>query len=57
MIREAVKRESHVSERERLYIDAMAAGVLPDPLLDKPDADNREARATTRRRTSSKRCA
>ncbi len=46
MIREAVRLESHVSERERLYIDAMAAGVLPDPLRDKPDGDNREARST-----------
>jgi peroxiredoxin len=37
MIREAVKREAHVTERERLYIDAMAADLLPDPLHDKPD--------------------
>ena len=46
MIREAVRLEKNVSERERLYIDAMAAGVLPDPLRDKPDGDNREARST-----------
>src|SRR5271169_2400989 len=36
MIREAVKREANVTERERLYIDAMAADLLPDPLHDKP---------------------
>ena len=46
MIREAVRLEKNVSERERLYIDAMAAGVLPDPLRDKPDGNNREARST-----------
>ncbi len=32
MIREAVKRKSHVSAREQLYIDALAAEILPDPL-------------------------
>jgi peroxiredoxin/tetratricopeptide (TPR) repeat protein len=37
MIREAVKREGQVSERERLYIDALAAELLPDPMTDKPD--------------------
>ena len=37
MIREAVKREGHVTERERLYIDALAADLLPDPLHEKPD--------------------
>jgi len=37
MIREAVKRESGVTERERLYIDAMAADLLPDPVREKPD--------------------
>jgi peroxiredoxin/tetratricopeptide (TPR) repeat protein len=36
MIREAVKREARVTERERLYIDAMAADLLPDPLHEKP---------------------
>ena len=36
MIREAVKREAQVTERERLYIDAMAADLLPDPLHEKP---------------------
>lgn len=37
LIREAVKREGHVTERERLYIDAMAADLLPDPLHEKDD--------------------
>ncbi|HEY3835560.1 MAG TPA: redoxin domain-containing protein [Bryobacteraceae bacterium] len=32
MIREAVKRKSRVSAREQLYIDALAAEILPDPL-------------------------
>ena len=32
MIREAVKRKDHVSPREQLYIEALAAEVLPDPL-------------------------
>jgi peroxiredoxin/tetratricopeptide (TPR) repeat protein len=36
MIREAVTREAQVTERERLYIDAMAADLLPDPLHEKP---------------------
>jgi peroxiredoxin/cytochrome c-type biogenesis protein CcmH/NrfG len=44
MIREAVKRKDHVSAREQLYIEAMAAEILPDPLHDKPDANNREER-------------
>ncbi len=34
MIREAVKRKTNASERERLYIDALAAELLPDPLRD-----------------------
>jgi hypothetical protein len=37
MIREAVKRKGQVTERERLYIDALAADLLPDPLTDKPE--------------------
>jgi peroxiredoxin/tetratricopeptide (TPR) repeat protein len=37
MIREAVKRKGQVTERERLYIDALAAELLPDPLTDKPE--------------------
>jgi peroxiredoxin/cytochrome c-type biogenesis protein CcmH/NrfG len=39
MIREAVKREGHVTERERLYIDSLAADLLPDTLHDTPDKD------------------
>jgi peroxiredoxin len=35
MIREAVKRKAKVTERERLYIEALATEVLPDPLRDK----------------------
>src|SRR4051812_41209629 len=31
-IREAVKRKDKASERERLYIEALAAQMLPDPL-------------------------
>ncbi len=34
MIREAVKRKSSVSAREQLYIEALAADLLPDPLRD-----------------------
>src|SRR5260370_19224408 len=37
MIREAVKRKERVTERERLFIEAQAAGLLPDPLRDKDD--------------------
>src|ERR1700722_20151329 len=44
MIREAVKRKAHVSAREQLYIESMAMEILPDPLHDKPDANNREER-------------
>src|SRR5215470_18015908 len=45
MIREAIKRKANVSERERLYIEALAAEVLPDPLLDKDgDMDFRDRR-------------
>lgn len=40
MIREAVKRKDGVSEREKLYIDALAAELLPDPLEDKDGAGN-----------------
>src|SRR5579872_7221492 len=35
--REAVKRKDKVSERERLYIEALAAQDLPDPLHDTAD--------------------
>ena len=47
-IRQAVKREPAVTERERLYIDAQAALTLPDPLIDKagdPDYDTRARRS------------
>jgi peroxiredoxin len=37
-VREAAKRKGHISERERLYIEASEAEFLRDPLLDK-DAD------------------
>jgi peroxiredoxin/cytochrome c-type biogenesis protein CcmH/NrfG len=37
MIREAVKRKSHASDREQLYIDALAAELLPDPVREKED--------------------
>ena len=43
-IREALKRKDGVSERERLYIDASAAYLLPDPLRDKDGAPNYEER-------------
>ena len=43
-IREAAKRKDHVSERERLYIEASAAYLLPDPLRDKDGAPNYEER-------------
>ncbi len=45
MIREAIRREDQVTPRERLYIDAMAAELLADPLNDSPDANGYEARA------------
>jgi peroxiredoxin len=41
MIRDAVKRKAGVSERERLYIDALAAEILPDPVRDKEGDDSR----------------
>jgi peroxiredoxin len=43
-IREAARRKDHVSERERLYIEASAASLLPDPLRDKDGAPNYEER-------------
>jgi peroxiredoxin len=36
-IREALKRKDQVTERERLYIEAAAAAMLPDPLREPPD--------------------
>ncbi|HTP01409.1 MAG TPA: redoxin domain-containing protein, partial [Anaerolineales bacterium] len=51
MIRKALKLRSTVSEREQLYIDALAAEILPDPLRDKPDA---EGNYRERRRNANK---
>lgn len=42
MIREALKRRDKVSPREQLYIDSMAAQVLPDPVTGK-DGDEERA--------------
>jgi hypothetical protein len=42
MIREAVKRKSHASAREQLYIDALAAEVLPDPLETRDENRSRK---------------
>src|SRR5690242_6359045 len=41
-IREAAKRKDRVSERERLYIEASEAEMLPDPLHDKNSDNNWE---------------
>src|SRR5207244_4199072 len=38
-IKEAVKRKSKVSERERLYIEAFAAAMIEDPLSDAKQED------------------
>jgi len=43
MIREALKRKDKGSPREQLYIEAMAAQVLTDPLTGK-EGDNQKAR-------------
>jgi hypothetical protein len=43
MIREALKRKDKVSAREQLYIDAMAAQVMTDPLTGK-DGDSDKAK-------------
>src|SRR5690242_21770069 len=44
-IREAARRKDRVSERERLYIDASAASLLPDPLRDgAPNYEERNRR-------------
>ncbi len=37
-MREAVKRKAHGTERERLYIESLAARLLPDPLAEKEDS-------------------
>jgi len=47
-IREAVKRKNSVSERERLYIDALAARIVADPLRDRGD-DYRDRNAKYKR--------
>ena len=43
MIREAVKRREHASPREQLYIDALAADLVPDLIHppQNPDSDRR----------------
>jgi hypothetical protein len=50
-VREAAKRKSRVSERERLYIEVLEAG-LPDPLNDKDEgrlvAEQKSPRETLR---------
>src|SRR5260370_42422015 len=43
MIREAVKRKDRVTERERLFIEAQAAGLRPDPLRDKDTGEVADA--------------
>src|ERR1700692_2343855 len=43
-IRKAARRKDRVSERERLYIEASAASLLPAPLHDKDGAPNYEER-------------
>jgi peroxiredoxin/tetratricopeptide (TPR) repeat protein len=43
MIREALKRKDKVSPREQLYIDAMAAQVMTDPITGQ-NGDNEKAR-------------
>ena len=43
MIREALKRKDKVSPRELLYIDAMAAQVMTDPITGK-DGDNEKGK-------------
>ena len=44
-LREAVKRKDKVTERERLYIEAEEAVLLPDPV---DGADSRDGRAKRR---------
>ncbi|HEY3742037.1 MAG TPA: redoxin domain-containing protein [Bryobacteraceae bacterium] len=43
-LREAVKRKNNVTERERLYIESLAASELPDPYQDRPTDNNRSGR-------------
>src|SRR5499425_790111 len=42
-IREAVKRKDRVSERERLYIEALEAELIPDPLRNNGASDYRDS--------------
>ena len=42
LIREAVKRKDKVSPREQLYIDALAAQILTDPLAPPRDPNSRD---------------
>jgi peroxiredoxin/cytochrome c-type biogenesis protein CcmH/NrfG len=44
MIREAVKRKDHVTERERLFIESLAMQILPDPLHPDVTRDERGKR-------------
>ncbi len=48
MIREAVKRKNRVSPREQLYIDALAADLLPDPLHETSPADGDRRESSSR---------
>src|SRR5579864_8245176 len=46
MIREAVKRKANLTERERLYIEALATEILPDPVHAKEgDYESRRTRS------------
>ncbi len=40
-VREAQQRKANASDRERLYIDSLAAQLLPDALSDKTTSDDR----------------
>jgi len=48
MIREALKRKANASEREGLYIEALAAEVLPDPVHDGPAEGDASRQRMTR---------
>src|SRR5438046_1159781 len=44
-VREALKRKGQATERERLYIEALAAQLIPDPMrADKKDDGDRQSR-------------
>jgi peroxiredoxin len=49
MIREALKRKDKASPREQLYIDALAAEVLADPLAEKSDSNRESANVRSRK--------